>query len=341
MATLYKRNLIYWIAYKENGVRVQMSTKLTDHAQARRLLKHYQAVEAASYLNPRRASIITLFQWRERYLSLREKTVCRGTYRKDRQALNNLLSVLDGTLFLENITAGHIGEWYAGDVAQGTRATANSHFRTVKASFSMAAREGLIQKNPCLGVKPLKDNKPYKPYMTLEQARKLLAHLDASAPAWAELTRAALYTGARAGELCRLMASEIDLDRGYIIIQSSNGNPTKTRAARLVPIPQAARDFFATLVRRQSNPLLQNPSGDPWRVDWISHHYPRLLQGVDLDFTFHDLRRAYGAWLVAQGVDVVTVKDNMGHSSINVTVEHYVQQMRMEHRQGQTSMPGL
>lgn len=72
-------------------------------------------------------------------------------------------------------------------------------------------------------------------------------------------------------------------------------------------------------------------------LDWIAHGFVRIAKKAGLDgFTFHDLRRTYGAWLVMAGADLVTVKDNLGHSSINITIEHYAHIM-IEHRATQTN----
>lgn len=338
MATLYKRGAIYWIAYKENGKRQQISSKQTDHATARRLLKHYEAIEKASALAGTPLARMRLSDWKQQYLRQRQGRVAPGTLKKDGNAIDSLLTHVPGHKQLDSISPQALQDWYSDSLERGRIATANSHLRHLKAFFNAAIAAGYLQKNPVKSIRPARDNKNIRPHLSQEQARILLNYLEANAPAWAELVRAALYIGARAGELCRLTAADIDLELEQVIIQSTAENPTKARRARRVPIPAHGLEWFAELCKqRPQGHLLLNPSGDAWRVDWIAHGFVRIAKKAGLDgFTFHDLRRTYGAWLVMAGADLVTVKDNLGHSSINITIEHYAHIM-IEHRATQTN----
>jgi len=43
---------------------------------------------------------------------------------------------------------------------------------------------------------------------------------------------------------------------------------------------------------------------------------------IGLDFRIHDLRHTFGTTLAAEGVDVVTIKDLMGHANIKTTMRY-------------------
>lgn len=332
MATLYKRGNIWWVGYKENSQMKYISTKQTDKENAKRLLKHYEALEKADYLIGTPLSRITLKQWRDKYLELRKTTVAQSTYKKDYFAIQSLLTVFSEQMQLETIK--DLRAWYILCEKNHAIASVNSYFRHLKIFFNAAIKAGHLKTNPCQSIKPHKENESIGRTLNREEIKKILDYFS-DKPAWLNLSTAALYTGARAGELTRLETKDIDLEKRIISIRSESNNPTKSRKTRVVPIPIASIPFFNALIANKQGFALLNNSNEQWTVDWISHGFKEHMSKLNIDCTFHDLRRTYGAWLVMNGVDLVTVKDNMGHSNINVTVKHYAH-LLIEHRASET-----
>lgn len=154
------------------------------------------------------------------------------------------------------------------------------------------------------------------------------------ARAW-PLVKVSLYTGARAGELTRLKKNDVDLKQQTVTITSVPENPTKSKKFRVVPLPVASLDVFKEILSlHQSNYLLLNKKGNPWNVDWISHGFTKYSKLSGVKCTFHDFRRTYGAWLIMNGADLVTVQENLGHSDITTTRKHYIFLM-MDHKKAQ------
>jgi integrase len=65
--------------------------------------------------------------------------------------------------------------------------------------------------------------------------------------------------------------------------------------------------------------------GGPIDGDNLRHRaFYRLLQKVGLRrIRFHDLRHTFASLLIAQGESLAYVKDQLGHSSIKLTVDTY------------------
>src|SRR6476646_1787068 len=56
----------------------------------------------------------------------------------------------------------------------------------------------------------------------------------------------------------------------------------------------------------------------------VHYHFHPCLERAGLrHFRFHDLRHTFGSLLIQDGASLAYVKDQMGHSSIQVTVDIY------------------
>ncbi len=146
----------------------------------------------------------------------------------------------------------------------------------------------------------------------------------------AELVRVAAFTGLRLGELLALRWKDIDFQGSVVTVSRamSAGVETTTKSGRVrrVPLPDQAS---AALTRLR------------WRADFIAPNefvfaHPglgralkpetvrkRFKQARDVvgarPLRFHDLRHTYGSLLAAAGVDLVTIKEMMGHSALSTT----------------------
>jgi len=133
-------------------------------------------------------------------------------------------------------------------------------------------------------------------YLTPAQVKRLAAAAGDRRVADAILLAAT--SGLRRSELLRLEAG----DRRAGVLQvtvSKNDRP------RLVPLPPEAR--------RVKLPL-------DLTVDELRKGFDRARARADMNHVrFHDLRHTYASWLIQAGVPLPTVRDLLGHSSINTT----------------------
>jgi len=337
MATIYKRGKYWWVAYKDkSGRRVQKSLKVTDGKDAKIGLKHYKAIEKANYLDGTPLQLPILFdEWVEEYQNRRKNRVSPATIKKENIAIRSFGTHVKRRE-LNQVTNKDIEDWYSACLDSKAVATANCLLRHLKVFFQYAVNDHYLYVSPCQNVKPVKETVKKVRVLSRDEVETLLAVLPNS---WRDLIKTALYTGARCGEVCRLKIKDIDLvsNEPNVTIESTNANPTKSKKFRVVPLPKASLPLFNRLIqnKRPNNHLLSNPSGNPWKTAWIRRRFKKYCDSAKIDCTFHDLRRTYGAWLVMQGVDLVTVQENLGHSDISVTIKHYTH-LVIKHRSQQT-----
>jgi integrase len=149
-----------------------------------------------------------------------------------------------------------------------------------------------------------------------------------------------LYTGMRQGELLGLRWQDVDFERGLLRLRLQLQRPGKGRAAALAPLKMdSQRDVvllpqLAGLLREQRAQCPHSSDEDFVfsRGDGAPLHYSqmnRLLRkmakaaGVE-KVSAHVFRRTFASHLIIeQGLDVVRVQRQLGHSRPSVTSDRY------------------
>ena len=127
------------------------------------------------------------------------------------------------------------------------------------------------------------------------------------------LVLAALGTGLRRGELTSLTWADVDFDRKSVVVRSERA---KSQKARHIPMNSDVAD---TLRRWK----VQTPEGRLFAIADPKTAWKKLLAAAQItDFTFHDLRHTFASKLVMSGVDLNTVRELMGHASIEMTLRY-------------------
>ena len=163
-----------------------------------------------------------------------------------------------------------------------------------------------------------------------QQADRRTADQRATDEQDAELIRVAAYTGLRLGELLALRWKDIDLNGAAMTVSRamSAGVETTTKSGRVrrVPLPDQASMALARL--RQRTDFLEpdeyvfaHPAlGRPLNPVTVRKRFKQARDAVGArPLRFHDLRHTYGSLLAAAGVDLVTIKEMMGHSALSTT----------------------
>ncbi|MCB1114449.1 MAG: site-specific integrase [Chlamydiia bacterium] len=130
----------------------------------------------------------------------------------------------------------------------------------------------------------------------------------------------ALSTGMRRGEIVNLKWTDIDLERGRIVL-----NETKNGEVRVVPLVGLALDLIQKLqVNRQFNSHLLFPGRNPIKpIDFRSAWRVAARRAGLENFTFHDLRHSFASYCVMNGSSLNEVADLLGHKSFHSVTKRY------------------
>ena len=128
----------------------------------------------------------------------------------------------------------------------------------------------------------------------------------------------ALNTGIRKGEIFDLQWSEVDLKNKLIKVQQS-----KSGKQRVIGINEILYETLRSLPSRFKKGFVfpSAVTGKRW-IDRGKSWKRGLAKAEIEDFRFHDLRHTFASHLVIAGVDIRTVSELMGHSSINMTMKY-------------------
>lgn len=253
------------------------------------------------------------------------------------------LTLLDFAAFVANadlatITAPQVRSYLDHCRSKGNAAeTLETYYRTLHAFFNWAALEYALPHNPLNAVDKPRVKRRLPDYLTHEQLAALLAAIDGPRAA---RDRAILLflldTGVRAGELCGLQRSDIDLAQGQAQVSGKDQRERlvcfyELTSAALIAYWQQRSDTlpaaFVTTHAGQLAPLTRNA---------LQQLFDRLSARVGFHVHPHLMRHTFAAYWIISGGDEESLRRMMGHTSPAMT-QRYValrtKDLQAKHRQ--------
>ncbi|WP_137656858.1 tyrosine-type recombinase/integrase [Bifidobacterium moukalabense] len=150
-------------------------------------------------------------------------------------------------------------------------------------------------------------------------------------------------TGVRPGEMAALDVRDVDFEHGRINVTKTmtkaeaghyryvQGEPKTPKARRRLPLPRHLRDGLRCLCegRDGGGPLFTSPRGE--RIiyqQWRHRVFRPAMAAAGIDpgdrtLTMYSLRHTYASIAIANGADVKTLQELMGHEDATVTLNTY------------------
>jgi integrase len=166
---------------------------------------------------------------------------------------------------------------------------------------------------------PKFDNRRMR-FLTHDECESLIFELREVSPQVADMALLSLDTGMRAGEIFGLIWENVDIDAGQIQVVDTKGGKNRT-----VYMTDRVKGMFQVLEDGQG---LVFPSNTGESIGQISATVIRAIKALGLNdgitdsrnkATFHSFRHTFASRLVANGTDLYTVKELMGHSTLAMT----------------------
>ena len=311
--SIYKRGKVFWIDYFDrNRKRVQESSHSSIRRDAEQLLALRKSeVLRGVYKRPVKVAFET---FGKRYMEHAKAN--KRSWLRDEQMLKQLTEYFGSERPLTAIGPVDIEGYKLRRRTQVSGSTVNRELALLKRMFNLAIEWDLfLDRNPVCRVNFFKEFNIHRRVLSIEEEEKLIKH---AAPFLQELIIFALNTGMRVGEIFSLQWSYVDLGKGVL-----NVFAPKTGKTRAVPINTETRRVLEARALGPKNDYVfyNHDTGKPF-VDLKAGFALACRKAGISGVTWHTLRHTFASCLLDRGVDIVTVQQLLGHSTVVVTMRY-------------------
>jgi integrase len=206
------------------------------------------------------------------------------------------------------------------------QSSANRTWTILKAALNRAWKNGKVASNLAWHrVEAFRGvDKARASYFSIAAAKRLINACPAD---FRKIVQAALLTGARYGQLAELTAADFDATDNTVRLRTRNGRGMQ-KVYRAVLTQEGAR-FFKHMCAGLTAPDLIFKKDDG--THWGKSHQKRLMAAacerakISPSVGFHQLRHTWAAHAVINGVPLLVVAGNLGHSGTAMVAKHYGQ----------------
>ena len=224
------------------------------------------------------------------------------------------------------------------------------HHRLISMIMALAEKELLVPYNPAAKATPPKVSKKEADYFQPEEVMEIVKALEDVPIKWKAMAYILIDTGCRRGELMGLQWSNVDLDKGIMMIKQAllytkaKGiyvGPPKTGRPRAVCL---APETIAVLKKWKTEQLrtkilhgniwqdtgfvFTKDDGTVMHPDSITDWLNKFSEANDLPHIHpHAFRHTVASILISNGIDPVTTANELGHANANTTQAIYAHQI--------------
>ncbi|MDD5431664.1 MAG: site-specific integrase [Candidatus Omnitrophica bacterium] len=310
---IYLRKDNWYIDYYANGIRKREKIGTSKKLAETVLQKRKVQVAEGKFLDIKREKKIKFDDFANEYLEVYSKPNNRS-WKADLHNLNRLKSFFDGVC-LHEITPLLVERFKVERVKEVKPATVNRALARLKSIFNKAIAWGKFNGvNPVNSVKFFPEDNQRTRYLEKEEIIKFFEYCSGNIK---PIVIVALNTGMRKGEILNLKWHDIDFKRDIIYLLK-----TKNNSKREIPMNEAAKTALIKVKKHVDSPyIFCGKDGRPLQ-NIRKSFFTALEKAGIINFRFHDLRHTFASQLVMSGVDLNTVRELLGHKSLEMTLRY-------------------
>ena len=311
---IYQRGENWYIDFSFKGQRIRESIGPSRKSAEKVIAKRKTEIVENKYLDIRKdPEPVKFYDFAKEYLQWAKTNKKPSTYSRDLYIMRQFDKEFEGKT-IQEITTWQIEKWKSGRKEGLAVGSVNRELALLKHIFSMAVKWRRLKENPAKDVRGFKGETKRVRFLMPEEIQRLLSNCtDYLKP----IVTLALHTGMRKGELLGLQWSQVNSEQGIITLTD-----TKNNERRDIPMNETVK---ATLegIERRGYLVFANRRGK--QIDgvplYFAFHEALQKSGIG-DFRFHDLRHTFASSLVMEGVDIMVIKELLGHKDLKMTLRY-------------------
>jgi len=311
--SIYQRGENWYIDFTFKGQRIRESIGPSRKGAEKVIAKKKAEIAENKFLDVRKEpDPIKFHDFGKEYLQWSKASKKASTYKRETSFMRQLEKEFEGKTIRE-ITTWQIEKWKVKRKEELKPASVNREMGLLKNMFTKAVEWGKLNENPSRKVKRLKGEIKRVRFLMSGEIHTLLSHCpDHLKP----IVTVALHTGMRKGELLGLKWDQVNFKQGIITLTE-----TKNDERRDIPMDETVKKLLRGLRTEDNVAYVFLRDGQP--LKFIDGSFRTAVENSKIeDFHFHDLRHTFASNLVMAGVDIMTVKELMGHKDLTMTLRY-------------------
>ncbi len=319
---IYKRGKTYWYQFQINGKRIRASAETTNKQVALQR-EAARRLAGASGRGVSKRNVGNLQDVFAEFLSWAASHIKPRTHQRYRVS-GKRLGVFFANDRLHALNTARVAAFTLERSRECSNAGLNRDLACLRTFLNWCIRMDYLTEKPY--IKLLPEGPGNMRIVSHEEER---AYLDQADSLLADVATIMVETGMRPGEVFAIQGNHVNLEARYVFIPSGKTKfarrtlPLTCRASeaisRKMPIPQYKKNdskMFATGSSKDDSGLLF-PAKAAHQI--VMRRHKAVCKRLGLDFRLYDFRHTYGSRMAMAGVDLMTLRELMGHSSITIT----------------------
>ena len=328
---VYLRGGTYWMSYVVNGEQKRESCETSNKREAEeRHASRITAIKEGRFFDIKKVELVTFDEFAKRYIEEHAK-INKKSWEHDEFRLKDLKEEF-GSKYLHDIKTEDVVKFKAKQTQKESKlkritkvSTINRKLTLLKTILNKAIEWDVLKgPNPASKVKQFKENNTRDRFLNKDELKNLYAQCEGEL---LNIVKVAVHTGLRKGKILGLTWKDIDVNRKLIYVRRSGKDSYSTKSSknRVVPMNDIVRGVFLSILKQPDSEYTFN-----------NDHRNTFLAAVKAakitDFKFHDLRHTFASYLVMAGVPLNTIRELLGHSTINRVLRY--SHLALDHKSG-------
>jgi integrase len=208
------------------------------------------------------------------------------------------------------------------EVQRRRRSSANRVLSILKAALNRCWRQGIVPNNEAwTRVAPFRGAVASRiRFLLPDEALRMIRAAMAESLDFARLAQVALVTGCRYGELGRLRVEDLNADAGTLHVRLSKSGKSR----HVILGPEAVDILRGLTAGRHHDELILTNGGGPWiRNAQVKPMKAACRAAKIKPLPFHCLRHSWASNAAMNGMSMMLIARNLGHSTTQMVERHY------------------